>query len=429
MASDEPRIGWRRGAILSVLLAALLLTGGDTFHRTTGTSVAAAHLFSIAQWEAANFHRKWLHLLWEFLPGKRPSREERLALIDEYLVVARQAQKEEDRLEGLHLRRSGSLTAGAIVKERSATSREYLDELLRTKDQLRGRAEEGLEAELSSVLIDEGLGGWLRILLPPVDIRFDEPPTILVTSRRDRIDLLETVLLAPDLDVLARDRLEKEMLEEHDLSALVDNLAGLATYPSMVSELYTLRTVLQTSAHEWIHHYFFFRPLGRSLRRSEEMFTLNETVADLAGRELGDTAFARMGGDLSVSSSRYQSGEERDPIFTSKMRETRLRVEELLAEGKIEEAERYMKERWWHMRLGGYYLRKLNQAYFAFRGRYGEGPASVSPIGDQARELRDLLPSTGAFIKTVSSVSSYQEFLDKLEGLRAKTAAESDDTP
>jgi hypothetical protein len=125
-----------------------------------------------------------------------------------------------------------------------------------------------------------------------------------------------------------------------------------------------------------------------------------------------------MGGDLTLSSSRYLPAEERDPIFTREMRETRLRVEQLLAEGEIEEAEQYMKERSWRLRLGGYYLRKLNQAYFAFRGRYAEGPASLSPIGDQIKELRDLHPNVGSFVKSISGVSSHQEFLDLLERLR-----------
>ena len=259
-----------------------------------------------------------------------------------------------------------------------------------------------------------------------MDVRFDQPPTVLVTSPRDRIERLEVVLLHPDMDGFERDRLEKELMARYNLSAIVDNLAGLSTYPSLVSDLFTLRTVLQTTAHEWLHSYFFFRPLGQHLYSSEEMSTLNETAADLAGRELGDITFARIGGDLSVSSSRYLSGEERDPIFTRKMRETRTRVEQLLAQGKIEEAEQYMKERQWHLRLGGYGIRKLNQAYFAFRGSYAEGAGSISPIGDEVKELRDLVPNIRSFIQTISGVSSYEEFLNILEKHRAQEGNNED---
>ena len=122
-----------------------------------------------------------------------------------------------------------------------------------------------------------------------------------------------------------------------------------------------------------------------------------------------------MGGDLAFASGRYAPRHERDSFFTMEMRETRRQVDALLADGQVEEAEEYMKERWWRLRLGGYRLRKLNQAYFAFRGRYAEGPASVSPIGPQVRALREAHADTASFVKTVEGVSSYQEFLDLLD--------------
>jgi hypothetical protein len=73
--------------------------------------------------------------------------------------------------------------------------------------------------------------------------------------------------------------------------------------------------------------------------------------------------------------------------------------------------------------LRGHRLRKLNQAYFAFHGTYAESPASLSPIGGQLKELRILVPSVGAFVRTVSGVSSYQGFLDLLERLRSEDGA------
>ena len=140
------------------------------------------------------------------------------------------------------------------------------------------------------------------------------------------------------------------------------------------------------------------------------MLSINETAADMAGRELGDTVFARMGGELSVSDSRYLSVEERSPAFTREMRETRQRTEELLDEGKIAEAEQYLKERWWFLRLRGFGLRKLNQAYFAFYGSYAASAASVSPIGAQLAELRQRFPGVGGFLKAVATISNYDSF-------------------
>jgi hypothetical protein len=145
------------------------------------------------------------------------------------------------------------------------------------------------------------------------------------------------------------------------------------------------------------------------------MSTINETTAVLVGRELGDTAFVRMGGDLSDSARRYLSAEDRDPVFTREMRKTRLGLEELLDEGKVDEAEQYLKERWWFLALRGYRLRKLNQAFFAFRGAYAESPASISPIGGQIDKLRALFPTLGEFIGVMAGVSSHREFLELLK--------------
>ena len=83
-----------------------------------------------------------------------------------------------------------------------------------------------------------------------------------------------------------------------------------------------------------------------------------------------------------------------------------------------------MKERWWQLRLGGYRLRKLNQAFFAFHEVYASSPASVSPIGDELEELRGLQPGVGSFIRAISSVSSYPEFLKLLDKLRQEAATE-----
>lgn len=408
--------------LLGLLLVALLLLRADTVYLTPAKIVASDYLFSIEMWEVANFPAKWLHLAWQTLRLQRPSREQRLEALDQYLTLARMAQKEKDRLEGVLARRGAALATTSVSEEDLSASREYLQELLKDKEKLRAEAEEALEAEVSAVLREQGLGSRVGLLFPPVDLRFGQPPTILVTSPRDRIQLWEAVLLDAELPVLERDRLEQEVLRRYNFSALVDNLGGLATYPAIINDLYPLRLVLQTAAHEWLHHYFFFRPLGRNMRTSAEMVILNETAADMAGRELGDMGFVRMGGDLNESFRLYLPDEERDPAFTREMRATRVKAEELLAQGKVEEAEQYMKERRWFFALRGYYIRKLNQAYFAFRGSYAESSASVSPIGDQLKEMRGLLPSVGDFVRTVSGISSYQEFLDTLERLKAQPA-------
>ena len=408
------RFRWWRKVFLALILLTLFIPRMDSFRITPVELIAFEHLFSLVEWEAANFPKKWLHVLVNMVPGQKPSREVRLELVDEYLRVVRQASKEERRIEGASQLRSFK---GADTNQ-SVPTDEYLRELLSRKRELRPEAEESIEAEVSAVLAALGLESRIGLIWPPVDIRFGPPPTLLVISPRDKIDMTGAVFLDPDIEPFERDEVEKRVFNEVGYAAYVDDLAGLATFPNMVNDLYTTRTVIRTAAHEWLHSYWFFHPFGRNYFASTEMTTLNETAATLAGNEIGDIAFERMGGDLSENARRYEAADKSDPNFTKFMRETRIEAERLLEEGAIEEAEEYMRKRQWELRLRGYYIRKLNQAYFAFRGRYGDSPASISPIGDQMRELRSYTSDIGEFIDVISDVSNPAEFEALLERLR-----------
>ena len=97
------------------------------------------------------------------------------------------------------------------------------------------------------------------------------------------------------------------------------------------------------------------------------------------------------------------------------MSETRKIVDYYLAHGKIVEAEYYMEKRRMYFIAHGYYIRKLNQAYFAFHGIYGESPASVSPIYQDLQQLRAGSPTLNYFIGKVENMTSYAELLKALE--------------
>ena len=103
------------------------------------------------------------------------------------------------------------------------------------------------------------------------------------------------------------------------------------------------------------------------------------------------------------------------------MRVTRLRVDELLAQGKVGEAEAYMGERRQRFVANGHYIRKLNQAYFAFHGTYAASATSVSPIGGEVERLRMAVGSIGDFIRTMASFGSYREFQDYVSALPQTT--------
>jgi len=189
----------------------------------------------------------------------------------------------------------------------------------------------------------------------------------------------------------------------------------------------SLRATLEVASHEWLHHYFAFRPLGWNMFDSDAMQVLNETVSNLAAKELSERALRVLGlapkepvsGTETPAGSAVAAPADGFDFFRE-MRATRLRVDALLGEGKIEEAESYMEERRRFFVDNGLHIRKLNQAYFAFNGTYGDSPASVSPVAGQLRELRVLVPDLGDFISAVAHLSSYQRFLELLENLRAR---------
>ena len=407
------RIFTRRNFGVAFLFILFVWLTPDVFNPPLGLESVLEYRYSVSRWEVSNLPAKWVNIAHGFAKGRRLDRAQKLEVVDEYLEATRLAWRQERRLEGIQASVGGA-DAGGGGRERVEAARAHLREHTTSRDSLRPLAEEIVEAELDAALVDAGLGSRFGLLFPPVDLTFQMPPTILNMSRRDHIGVVRALFMAPDMPPLERDRIEREILDTHDLSAFVDNLAGLSTYPTIVTDQTTLRSVLRTAVHEWLHVYLFFKPLGRNYWVSPEMSSINEAVADLVGNDLGDAAYVRMGGDLSVAASRYVPRHELNPFFTAEMRETRRTVDELLEQGKVKEAEEYMKERWWRLRLGGYRLRKINQAYLAFRGRY-DGPASVSPIGPQVRALRAAHPDTLSFMKSVEQVSSHEEFLDLLK--------------
>jgi hypothetical protein len=97
------------------------------------------------------------------------------------------------------------------------------------------------------------------------------------------------------------------------------------------------------------------------------------------------------------------------------MRRIRLHVDELLAQGRVEEAETYMEAERQKLVAQGYNLRRLNQAYFAFHGSYATSPASVDPIGPWLRQLRARNGSLKAFLDQVSRMRSLDDLLQVLE--------------
>lgn len=282
---------------------------------------------------------------------------------------------------------------------------------------LRQYAEAQLERLVGSSLQSNGVGhavpGWERRVFPPVLAAFTAPPNMLIVSPRDDLRVMHSVMLQPSLPAHVRDRLERSV-ESHGVSSLVTPIGGLATYPAMVLEANSVSAALDSITHEWTHQYLIFYPLGQAYWSSGETRTINETVADLVGQEIADHALKQLGVESQPPVSKPTAppespGQKFD--YRAYMRETRLEVEEMLAAGAIAEAEEYMEQRRLGLEAHGYFIRRLNQAYFAFYGSYGEGFAASprSPIPQLVREVRARSESLGEFLARVRNVRTLED--------------------
>lgn len=259
----------------------------------------------------------------------------------------------------------------------------------------------------------------IEMTWPPVDFRLTGPPRVLVRSPRDEIRRSGDTLLRSDLTFAEIEEVERRVDDEDTVSVVV-TIGGLAAYPAIIRDNRTYRSTLDVVAHEWTHHYLAFFPLGMKWGTSSDMTTLNESVADVVGREL-----ARMIAEKHPISfaegmdGRGPPSESPTVDFREVMHDLRLRVDALLAEGKVREAEALMEERRQYLAANGIYIRKINQAYFAFYGSYGESPASSSPIGPMVEELWEHTQDVGLFLRLVRDISSVPQLEELLDDLRA----------
>jgi hypothetical protein len=305
----------------------------------------------------------------------------------------------------------------------SASLRAQRDALRASLNARQAIVEGILEDQVQSVLREEGfaVGGQV---LPPVRFRFTELPNLLVVSRRDKIERIASRELATGLALEEKVHLETLVDRRFNVSSLITPIGGLGTYPTMLPETNALRWVLGVIAHEWTHNYLLFvlSPVGVNFYSSAEAQTINETAAVIVEREVRERVAQRYYPELHaalVSDARPVVASNPPFDFRAEMRKTRIRVDELLAEGKIEEAEAYMEARRVLFVKNGYLIRKLNQAYFAFYGAYNADPdgapaAGRDPIGPAVQALRKRSRSLGDFLRQIATVRDFADLQRRL---------------
>lgn len=286
------------------------------------------------------------------------------------------------------------------------------------RDKLEPIAEAILQEQVSRVAAQANLtlGGQA---FPPVLFHTTPPPDALIISPRDTIRQDHNISISPKITVDQMAALEEKVDQSLNVSSLVVGIGGIGLYPTMVMETADINGLTEVVAHEWIHNYLTLRPLGISYLNNPELRTMNETVASIAGKELGREVVAQfypeyLPPEIIPIAPDDGNNETPPPVFDfrEEMHKTRIEAEQLLEEGKIDEAESYMEVRRRFLWDNGYHIRKLNQAYFAFYGAYADQPggaAGEDPVGAAVRMLREQSTSLADFINRMSWMWKFEQ--------------------
>jgi hypothetical protein len=379
-------------------------------------SIVGLYEYDFLVWESNAFINKGETIL----SGSQQFLDEqtRKQVVLDYLGLVQQAQQMEGRLNLIY--------SDPDIQEPALESQDLQSELAQTRITLEEQqllAESIVQDQVAEILAEQGLE-VLGQAWPPVLMHVTQVPSLLVVSPRDRIEKIHQVTLKTGLSTPTKEMLEGSVMETLDDSALVVPLGGIGTYPSMIIETSNINRLVEVVAHEWTHHWLTLHPLGLNYGFDPAVRIINETVASLVDQELGEMVIERFYPEFlpqpQLDIQETLPEETKEPVFDfqAELADTRIRVEELLAEGKIEEAEAYMEERrqvFWEQ---GYHIRKLNQAYFAFYGAYAAEPGGAqgeNPIGPMLRDIRERTPSVRAFLETVAPITSFKDLLEVYE--------------
>lgn len=398
----------KKSVIIMSLLCFFLVTGGCASPRSFDSSlrtIVKHHRFSTARWEAGVIGgevKGWLF-------GKSQKGTDETRAVNDYFSLVDQIKALKSRMD----------VANAGNRQSDLTSlRSELNKLEGQRASLEDAVEDIIALQIKAALAEQGIFNpvmkW-QFHFPPLDFRLEKLPYLLVVSPRERIESMREVTLRSDLTLAQMEKMEAEV-DKLGVSSLVVELGGYGgTYPTIVLNEADLRFIIDTAVEEWAHQYLTFTPLGfryvldlAGISRDYEIATMNETVVSMVSKEIGEMVCQKYYPEYAVRESR-KAAQKPDFDFNREMREIRRAVDMYLAQGQIEQAEAFMKEKRQYLAEHGYYIRKLNQAYFAFHGTYADRPTSISPIGVELRQLRAQSPSLKDFLDRVSVMTSRQD--------------------
>ena len=397
---------------LAIFLTLTLLMGAchspDSFGEKLG-AVVSPYQFSIVRWEVKSLSQEVGEF---FSENDSASPGDSQAVVD-YFAVMDKINAEQQTIEAI----TSGVTGGDAAAEFNK-----LAPLEQQRDILATKAENVLESQIRATLNSLGIYNpadsflGLKSTFPPVKLRLQEPPKLLVVSPRDQIARLATITLDNNLGLQQITALESSV-SNLNVSALVVDLGGIATYPSFVANRYGLQFALSTAVEEWFHQYNFFRPLGfrygleeLGINEPDYIVTMNETLAGMVSDEVASVIYDKYyAGFYPPQPASGSAGSTSGFNFNTFMHDTRIQVDAMLAQGQVTQAEDYMEQQRLILASHGYLIRKLNQAFFAFYGSYADQPGFEDPISDNLTTLRAQSSTLAAFVEKASSFTNPDE--------------------
>jgi len=399
------------------LLLICLLGGGCAFTRDFDThlsSVVRSYRFSVMKWES----RAIPHEVNQWIFGSYKKIDDEVHMVTEYFSA----------IEGIKTLKSEIEAINAGNEQGDLTLLEAeLNMLQEQKMALKNTVERIMEKQIKKTLAQQGIFNpidryiRLKINFPPLNFKLEKPPYLLVISPRDRIESTRRITLQQSISLKEIEDIEAKV-DKLGVSSLVVELGGFgATYPSFVTDGAGLRFTIDMATEEWLHQYLVFKPLGflylldsTGVSRNYEIATINETLVSMVSKEIGTIVVERY-------YSQYENGDNQTQIvdsefdFNREMRDIRRAVDKYLAQGEIEQAEEFMEQKRQYLASKGYYIRKLNQAYFAFYGTYADSPTSISPLGLELKKLRSQSASLKDFLDKVAAMTSRQDLIESIK--------------
>ncbi len=276
--------------------------------------------------------------------------DEQHTVVIDYLKLVQDIDSTEHQIELIY--------ADPTITDKDSQLKPWQDQLAKLnaqRDLLGPTAEEIFQKQVSDVLDEFGLG-TIGQPLPPVLFHTTPLPYALIISPRNVIREDQNISLDPNLTLDQMVALEKQVESALNVSALVTPIGGIGSYPTMVMSTSNLpwrgevvfrtngRTITCSSAR-WIKLF-----CQRTTTDDERDYCQYRRRRDQPGT---DPAFlSRIHAETTAYSCTTQPGavyalpytpEPETFNFNKEMRITRVTVDQMLQDGKIDEAEAYME--------------------------------------------------------------------------------------